>query len=103
MFTASGYLKAKENDEIASGLRVTAETPPIFLAHGGDDIISSPEHSVFMYVALKRMGVPAELHIYASATHDFGVRKTDHPYSTWTDSCVSWLRYQGLLQPRNGP
>jgi acetyl esterase/lipase len=95
-----GYLKAHEKDEIAPGLRVPAETPPVFLAHGGDDIVSSPEHSVFMYLALKRAGVPAELHIYASATHDFGVRATDHPYSTWTEACARWLRHQRLFQPR---
>ncbi len=93
----SGYLKAKDKDETAPGLRVPAGTPPIFLAHGGDDIISSPEHSVFMYLALKRAGIPAELHVYASAAHDFGVRATDHPYSTWTASCVKWLKHQGLL------
>lgn len=95
----SGYLKAKEKDELAPGLSIPAGTPPIFLAHGGDDIVSSPEHSVFMYIALKRAGIPAELHIYASTAHDFGVRKTKHPYSTWTDSCVKWLRHQGLLEP----
>lgn len=95
----SGYLKAKEQDELAPGLKVPAGTPPVFLAHGGEDIISSPEHSLFMYLALKRAGVPAELHIYASTAHDFGVRQTDHPYSTWTDSCVRWLRHQGLLVP----
>ena len=99
----SGYLKAKEKDELAPGLQVPAETPPIFLAHGGDDIISSPEHSVFMYLALKRAGVPAELHVYASTAHDFGVRKTDHPYSTWTESCIKWLKSQHMLEPRVEP
>ena len=52
----SGYLKAKDKDELAPGLRVPKDTPPIFLVHGGADIISSPEHSVFMYLALKRAG-----------------------------------------------
>ena len=96
----SGYLKSKDKDELAPGLRIPTGTPPIFLVHGGDDIVSSPEQSVFMYLALKRAGVPAELHIYATATHDFGVRASDHPYSTWTESCARWLRHQGLLQPR---
>ena len=50
----SGYLKAKDRDELASGLTIPAGTPPVFLAHGGEDIISSPEHSVLMYLALKR-------------------------------------------------
>jgi acetyl esterase/lipase len=92
-----GYLKAKDKDELAPCLHIPAGTPLVFLAHGGDDIISPPEHSVVMYLALKRAGVPAELHIYATAAHDFGVRPSDHPCSTWTKSCAGWLRHQGLL------
>jgi acetyl esterase/lipase len=95
----SGYLKAKDKDEIAAGLRIPAGTPPIFLAHGGEDIISPPEHSVLMYLALKKAGVPAELHIYATAAHDFGVRSSDNPCSTWTQACANWLRHQGFLKP----
>jgi acetyl esterase/lipase len=96
----SGYLKAKDKDEVAPGLRIPAGTPPIFLVHGGEDIISPPEHSVLMYLALKRAGVPAELHIYANTAHDFGVRTNDHPYSAWTARCADWLRDGGLLPTR---
>ena len=99
----SGYLKAKEKDELAPGLRIPTGTPPVFLAHGGDDIISPPEHSVLMYLALKRAGVPTELHIYATAAHGFGVRKSDHPCSTWTESCANWMRHQGFLKPSTRP
>ena len=52
----SGYLKAKDEDELAPGLRIPAGTPPVFLVHGGADIISPPAHSVVMYLALS---VPA--------------------------------------------
>ena len=96
----SGYLKRKDRDELSPGLRVPAGTPPIFLAHGGDDLISPPEHSVVMYLALRRAGVPAELHVYARAAHDFGVRPSDQPCSTWTQSCANWLRHQGFLKPK---
>jgi acetyl esterase/lipase len=95
-----GYLKAKDRDELAPGLRIPARTPPIFLAHGGADIISPPEHSVVAYLALKRANIPAELHVYARAAHDFGVRPSDQPCSTWTRSCAEWLRHQGFLAPR---
>jgi acetyl esterase/lipase len=95
----SGYLKSKEKDELAPGLRVPVGTPPIFLVHGAADIISPPEHSMVMWQALSRANIPAELHIYAGAAHDFGVRKSAHPYSTWTDSCATWLRNQRLLLP----
>jgi acetyl esterase/lipase len=94
-----GYLKAQDKDELAPGLRVPAKTPPIFLAHGGADIISPPQHSVLLYLALKRAGIPAELHVYAGAAHDFGVRKLDHPCSTWTARCIDWLGNQGFLKP----
>ena len=33
----SGYLKAKDKDEIRPGLHIPADTPPIFLAHASDD------------------------------------------------------------------
>jgi acetyl esterase/lipase len=99
----SGYLKAKDKDELAPGLSIPKGTPPVFLVHGGADIVSPPEHSVIMYLALKRAGIPAELHVYATAAHDFGVRPSDHPYATWTQSCARWLRHQGFLKPNARP
>lgn len=93
----SGYLKARDSDSIAPGLQVPSGTPPVFLVHGGDDRISGPEHSLFMYLALKRANVPAELHIYAQTAHDFGVRSGDRPYSKWTDACRNWMGDQGFL------
>jgi len=99
----SGYLKAKDKDEVAPGLHIPAGTPPIFLAHGGADIISPPEHSVLMYLALRKAAVPAELHVYATAAHDFGVRPSEHPCSMWTQACAHWLRHQGFLSPPAQP
>jgi acetyl esterase/lipase len=98
-----GYLKAKDKDELAPGLRIPPGTPPVFLAHGGADIISPPENSVLMYLALRRAGIPAELHVYAMAAHDFGVRSSEHPCSTWTQSCAAWLRHEGFLKPPATP
>jgi acetyl esterase/lipase len=94
----SGYLKDKNRDELAPGLTIPAKTPPVFLAHGGSDLISPPEHSVVMYRALVRAGISAELHIYAGVAHDFGVRQSDRPCSGWTMSCAEWLRQGGFLK-----
>src|SRR5205807_2593900 len=85
-----GYLKPKDKDELSPGLHIPAGTPPIFLVHGGEDLVSPPEHSVLMYLALRRAGIPAELHIYAGTAHDFGVRASDRPYGKWTASCADW-------------
>ena len=94
----SGYLKDKEKDAIPSTIHIPAKTPPILLAHSSDDKISDPEHSVFMYLALKRAGVPVELHIFGSGDHDFGVRQNGKLPSSWTDLCVRWLRSNELLK-----
>jgi acetyl esterase/lipase len=96
----SGYLKAKDKDELAAGLRVPKDTPPLFLVHGGADLISDPAHSVVAYLALKRAGASAELHVYADTAHDFGVRKVDKPCDGWTRSCAEWMRQQGFLKAK---
>lgn len=98
----SGYLKAKDKDEVSPGIRVPAGTPPILLAHSSDDKISDPEHSAIMYLALKRAGVPAELHIFATGDHDFGVRQNDKLPSSWTRLCVKWLQSRELLTLKTG-
>jgi acetyl esterase/lipase len=99
----SGYLKAKDKDDIAPGLKVPSGTPPVFLVHGGADLISSPEQSLFMYLALKRAGVPAELHIYGRTAHDFAARPSDRPHGAWMQSCARWLQNEGFLKPSAQP
>src|SRR5262245_62583304 len=47
----SGYLKAKDREELAPGLRVPEGTPPVFLVHGGADVISPPEGRVVLDLA----------------------------------------------------
>lgn len=97
----SGYLKAKDKDEIWPDLSIPPETPPVFLAHASDDRESyggsNAENSAFMYLALKRAGIPTELHIFGTGDHDFGVRQNDKLPSSWTGLCVKWLRSQSLL------
>ena len=98
----SGYLKTKDKDELSPGMHIPAGTPPIMLVHSSDDKISDAEHSVIAYLALKRAGIPAELHVYASGDHDFGVRQNEKLPSSWTPLCVKWLKSQSLLKGRPG-
>ncbi|HEX3151708.1 MAG TPA: alpha/beta hydrolase [Gemmataceae bacterium] len=94
----SGYLKTADKDELAPGLHVAKTTPPMFLVHGGADLISDPAHSVVLYRELKKAGVSAELHVYANCAHDFAVRPSDRPCAKWTQTCATWLRDQGFLK-----
>jgi acetyl esterase/lipase len=97
-----GYLAAKNKVELDPDIHVRKDCPPMFLVHASDDR-GGPENSVLMYLALKRAGVPAELHIYASGGHGFGLRPSEHPSSTWPERCTAWLRMQGILKHEGVP
>ena len=103
----SGYFKVKDKDAISPGIHIPADTPPILLAHANDDRESyggsNAENSAFMYLALKRAGISAELHIYATGDHDFGVRQNEKLPSSWPQLCVNWLRSRSLLTPGSRP
>lgn len=91
-----GGVVKKGTGELSPEIRVSAKTPPTFLAHANDDGVS-PENSVAFYLALKRAGVPAELHIYSSGGHGFGMRAIKHPAAEWSKRCADWMRDRGLL------
>lgn len=65
---------------------------------GGHLAIAAATSFVLMYLALKQAGVPAELHVYATAAHDFGVRTSDHPCSTWTEGVCQLAAPSGIPQ-----
>jgi dipeptidyl aminopeptidase/acylaminoacyl peptidase len=73
--------------------------------HASDDPVTA-ENSVLLYLALKRAGVPAELHVYAAGGHGFApgpFRPSAQPCSTWPQRCADWLRSQGFLKPGSEP
>lgn len=79
--------------------RLTTETPRAFLACGGNDRPDIAEGLPNFYLALTRLHVSSELHIYAGVAHGFGVRKTNPaPVSGWTLLFLQWLDAQGLLK-----
>jgi hypothetical protein len=54
-------------------------------------------------LALKRVGIPAELHVDAKGEHGFGARQKGQPTDAWTEACVAWLRGLGVLKPGRVP
>jgi acetyl esterase/lipase len=100
----SGYLKVDGRDEIPPAMTIPPATPPILLTHASDDDAkaggSSVENSVIMYLALHRAKIPTEMHIYATGSHDFGVRQNDKLPSSWPDLALRWLRSWNLLSER---
>jgi acetyl esterase/lipase len=79
--------------------KLTADTPRAFLACGGNDRPDISQGLPELYLALTRLHVSAELHIYAGVGHGFGVRKTNPaPVSGWTSLFLEWMDAQGLLK-----
>ena len=83
--------------QLKSDLVVSKNTPPMFLAHAFDDGVSC-ENSVQLFLALKKASVAADLHIYSTGGHGFGLRPSEQPASTWPKRCEDWLRSRGLLK-----
>ena len=71
---------------------VTSNTPPTFLLHAEDDPVDDVNHSLVYYVALKKAGVPVEMHLYAQGGHAFGLRRTKFPVTRWPQLVETWLR-----------
>ncbi len=91
------YVQDKENpDLLASGIVVNKETPPVFLVAAHNDKTYA-EGSARLYIACKRAGVPAELHIFASGGHGFGMKKTANRVAKWPQICGQWMREMGVL------
>jgi acetyl esterase/lipase len=92
-----GSLLEKDGTKLREDVKVTKAAPPMFFAHAGDDRVSS-ENSVQMFLALKRAGVQADLHVYASGGHGFGLRPTEKPCTQWPKRCEEWMTTQGWLK-----
>jgi acetyl esterase/lipase len=99
----SGYLKETNEDKIHHTLNATAQAPPLFLVHSGDDPTATVEHSVVFYLAMRRAGARVQLHVYEKGSpgfgHGFSVRKTNEQVDEWRSACASWMRDHGFLTP----
>lgn len=96
-----GGLLQKGTEELSPEIRPSHATPPTFIVQANDDPVN-PENSLFLYLALKHAGVPAELHIYSTGGHGFGIRPSNKPVSTWPQRCAEWMVEQGVLQRPTG-
>ena len=77
---------------------VTARTPPAFIAMSDDDDNVLPGNSICYYTALKRHGVPAELHAYPRGKHGWGWNPLFRYHDELTASLGRWLEEIGEKQ-----
>jgi acetyl esterase/lipase len=74
-------------------------SPPMFILHAGDDATVPAEASAQLYLAMKKAGAPAELHVYPRGGHGFALNKTGGPIDKWPDRLRDWLVALGWLAP----
>jgi len=78
-------------------LHVDGRTPPTFLAHAADDPIADVRHSLLMFDALREHEVPAELHVFETGGHSWGLGKPGTAPSAWPRLFADWMRGHGWL------
>ena len=84
--------------ELSAQLHVTKQTPPCFIFHTYEDKTVPVENSLMLAEALRKAGVPFDLHIYQKGGHGMGVGSHEwnpskrHP---WTADLAFWLKAQG--------
>jgi acetyl esterase/lipase len=83
--------------ELNPTIPVSANTPPTFLLQAEDDHVDGVNQSLVYYIALKKAGVPVELHLYAQGGHAFGLRPTKFPISRWPRLVETWLGTIGMF------
>lgn len=82
----------------SSRFEVAKNTPPVFLVGGYNDRPDISEGIAKVYLKYKEAGIPAELHIYSSAGHGFGMReKNSGAIAGWIERFYDWLSDRGFL------
>jgi acetyl esterase/lipase len=84
--------------EMSMETQVTAETPPTFIYQTSADTTVPAENSVAYYLALRKAGVPAEMHIFRNGPHGTGLGMTDAALSEWPRLLSNWMRVSGFLK-----
>ncbi len=81
---------------------VTKNTPPTFLWHTMDDATVPVENTLLMEAALRREGVPHELHLFGHGVHGLSLadletydpirgRLPDRHVASWVRLCAQWV------------
>jgi acetyl esterase/lipase len=84
---------------IPADMPLSKDMPPAFLACGENDRQNISQGLPELYVAMKKAGAQAELHVYTKVGHGFGVRATTKgPVAEWPQRFYEWMDARGLLK-----
>ena len=77
--------------------QVTPQTPPCFIWHTVEDGAVPVENSLEFALALRRAGVPFDLHLFERGGHGLGLCDPASPHP-WAADCLFWLRGYGFVR-----
>jgi acetyl esterase/lipase len=84
---------------IPSDMPLSRDMPPAFLVCGENDRQNISQGLPELYVAMKKAGAQAELHVYTGVGHGFGVRATTKgPVAQWPQRFYDWMEARGILK-----
>jgi acetyl esterase/lipase len=83
---------------LSTDTQVGAATPPTFIYQTNTDTTVPAENAVMYFLALRRAGVAAELHVFREGRHGTGLGLTDPALAQWPALLANWLRGSGFLQ-----
>lgn len=88
-----GPVASKELEEKYSNEKqVTDNTPPAFIVYSDDDDVVAPDNGVNYYLALRKHGIPASLHIYPSGGHGWGILESFLYKNQMLNDLEVWLK-----------
>jgi len=104
-FTHKGSIKNLLGDnpdpallhDLSNDQQVTKQTPPTFLFHTDLDVPVPAENSIAFYSALRKAGVPAELHIFRVGVHGVGLGTHEPLLKPWPELLIQWMGGLGVL------
>jgi len=83
---------------LSNETQVTAQTPQTFIFQTSADTVVPAENAVSYYLALRKAGVPAEMHIFRDGPHGVGLGMMDPALSEWPTLLRNWLRTIGVIR-----
>jgi acetyl esterase/lipase len=84
-------------DYFSNDLQVDENTPPAFIVHSADDNAVPVQNSINYFLALKKINIPEELHIYEKGGHGYGLGRNLGTETNWPEACKNWLKARGYL------